>query len=594
MQFAVACFVLCLTVAAHAAILDEYVNAGPQYVRYELRPDLNLNGTSLDGKSSWSAVAVNMTSQQWLTAEDWGADWGGANAEWWHMMYIITPSVVAPNAKTGKWRSMYVTGGKNTDKAPAADDEDILGSAVIAMASQQVMVTLFHVPNVPIYLKSEPLPQPRLGEDDFLSHTMIMYMNYMRDGGSADSVKEGAWVPLLPMVKAGMAAISATEDILGDEQYSSKWTVTGASKRGWTAWLMGAVDATRPAEQRRIQAIAPIVLDGLNFHKFFHLHYGAYGGWSFAMRAFQDTGFTGRIDTPEMTALLNVMDPYVYLQRLKGLPKFVLDATGDEWFLPDDSRNWIDYALEVASPIHLGMIPDADHSMVTGLPSLLPNIATFFHNVARGRANPHISFKLDRQQGTMSLTVDDEFDALPRLVQMWHSQTCHSENGRRDFRMANQDAVTSEDRKCGCGPAFPGSDASNPNSAPQCFNLRTGIWANNTLTADLTIDPSGRTYTASVKPPLAIERRWEGFFMTVTFGDVAPSMKQQQEGMGDRKTGSNLGDADSCEMHLVGGRKSCLPVLKPGDMTVATPVVIVPDLLPFSCSGEECQGGALL
>ena len=52
-----------------------------------------------------------------------------------------------------------------------------------------------------------------------------------------------------------------------------------------------------PYTRQRVRAIAPLVLDGLNFHSFLHLHFGAYGGWSFAMRAFVDANFTGRIDT---------------------------------------------------------------------------------------------------------------------------------------------------------------------------------------------------------------------------------------------------------------------------------------------------------
>lgn len=36
---------------------------------------------------------------------------------------------------------------------------------------------------------------------------------------------------------------------------------TGASKRGWTTWLVGAVDTTR------VMAIVPIVLDAINFVK---------------------------------------------------------------------------------------------------------------------------------------------------------------------------------------------------------------------------------------------------------------------------------------------------------------------------------------
>ena len=269
------------------------------------------------------------------------------------------------------------------------------------------------MPNVPFYIRSEPAPQPRLTQDHALAHSFVHYLDYIQSGGTESNLPAAEWILLLPMVKSGFAAMAAVDHFLSPSDTADtttaaaaavNWQVTGASKRGWVSWLMGAVDAARPEPQRVIRSIAPIVLDGLNFHEFFHLHFGIYGGWSFPMEAFVEVGFTGRIDSPEMKSLLKVMDPYNYLDRMKGLPKLVSDATGDEWFVPDDARHWIERAKEYG-PVSLSMIPDAEHSMITGLPSLLPNLGSFFHNVASGRVNPSISWTADYDAGKVSASL---------------------------------------------------------------------------------------------------------------------------------------------------------------------------------------------
>ena len=93
--------------------------------------------------------------------------------------------------------------------------------------------------------------QPIFGmrEDDLIAHTFEQYVKT----GEAD------WPLLLPMVKSVVRAMDATQVYATDSWDLSieEFTVTGASKRGWTTWLTAAVDP-------RVTALAPMVIDMLN------------------------------------------------------------------------------------------------------------------------------------------------------------------------------------------------------------------------------------------------------------------------------------------------------------------------------------------
>lgn len=79
------------------------------------------------------------------------------------------------------------------------------------------------------------------------------------------------------MVKASLRAMDATAEFMNKElpQLGCQldyFAVSGASKRGWTTWLVGAVDP------KRVMAIAPVVLDAINFVAVEHHEYRSYGG----------------------------------------------------------------------------------------------------------------------------------------------------------------------------------------------------------------------------------------------------------------------------------------------------------------------------
>ena len=128
--------------------------------------------------------------------------------------------------------------------------------------------------------------------------------------------------------------------------------MSGASKRGWTTWTTAAVD-------RRVVAIAPLVIDLLNVEPSFIHHWRAYGFWAPAVKDYVEHGIMDWRGTPQFRALMRLVEPFEYRARLT-MPKLLINASGDQFFLPDSSQF---YVRDLPGETALRYVPNADHSL---------------------------------------------------------------------------------------------------------------------------------------------------------------------------------------------------------------------------------------
>jgi len=104
---------------------------------------------------------------------------------------------------------------------------------------------------------------------------------------------------IAPMVKAthkillGVQEFLKQEDIADLAQKDNGWYVLGASKRGWTAWLVGAVTCPSCVN---IKGLAPLVPIMPNLREELHRMWTAYQGFSFAFQPYMDTDLIKNLD----------------------------------------------------------------------------------------------------------------------------------------------------------------------------------------------------------------------------------------------------------------------------------------------------------
>ncbi|WP_397423532.1 PhoPQ-activated protein PqaA family protein, partial [Phenylobacterium sp.] len=224
----------------------------------------------------------------------------------------------------------------------------------------------------------------------------------------------------LPMVKSGTQAMTAVQDFIkadtGGKLNIDGFVVAGGSKRGWTTWLVGAVD-------KRVVGIVPIVINVLSVNDTAIHHWRALGYFSPALQDYVDAGLIpGQIGKPSLEGVNLIEDPLNYQDRATmKIPKYVINAVGDEYFPPDNTR----YGYSrVAQPKRLRMIPNSKHS--TAGTDIMDSITAFHDAILNERAMPDYAWKV-RADGAIVVTPKGK----PAEVLLWQGTNAKD----RDFRV---------------------------------------------------------------------------------------------------------------------------------------------------------------
>jgi PhoPQ-activated pathogenicity-related protein len=193
--------------------LDKYVMAPDDFAGYTPYPK------TYKGRG-WTAYVLSFTSQAWKASVS-------SRPVWQHWL-----TVCVPDKTTHTTAAMYMDG---PDNSPTPQDTLYFAFDMMCSAMHGVVAYLQQIPNQPLAFPDHP---DGLTEDDLIAYGWRKFLN----GSAVDP----EWLLRLPMTKAGVNAMTAVQLYIAKNHAQippiKDFLVCGASKRGWTAWTVAAVD----------------------------------------------------------------------------------------------------------------------------------------------------------------------------------------------------------------------------------------------------------------------------------------------------------------------------------------------------------------
>lgn len=368
--------------AAEKSPLQTYVDRKDDAFRWVKRGEGSIGATGY--------VELTLTSQRWK------------DTLWQHRLFIIRPSTAEKETKHallviegGNWHPRY---GRPPERPERLPGEAPLFAAIAEKLGTPVAV-LLQVPHQPIFRGKV--------EDQAIAYT---FAQFLKTG-------DPQWPLLMPMVKSAVAGMDAVQQFAKRnwEMDIEAFTVTGASKRGWTTWLTGAVD-------ERATAIAPMVIDILDLGPQMKHQVDAWGNYSRMIHDYTDLGLQKHLETKAGVALRKIVDPISYRRQLTQ-PKLIILGTNDDYW-PVDALNL--YWDQLEGEKYILYVPNNRHGL-RDFGRLVGSMHALHQHSNGGPKLPKLTW--DFQETGEAVTLRVASSVKPRRVRAW---VAHAPE--RDFR----------------------------------------------------------------------------------------------------------------------------------------------------------------
>ena len=358
--------------------LQAYLHNSDKSFKWEVNDKKNINGVTI--------YRIIFQSQKWR------------DINWNHEMFIMVPDLLKYNDAL-----LFITGGSLKNENPNTHEwtEDLTTSlSKIAKTNMAIVALLWQVPNQPLY--------DDLTEDALISYTLH---NYQND-------HDFSWPLLFPMTKSAVRAMDVVQAFAKKEikKKVEHFVISGASKRGWTTWLTGAND-------KRVKAICPMVIDMLNMSVNIPYHKVVWGSYSIEIEDYVKLGLAQEFGNGKNNDLVKMIDPYSYRKTLT-MPKMIFMGTNDPYWPADAIKNYID---SIPGDNHICYTPNAAHDL-GDKKKALTTLSAFLGTTVTNGKYPICKSNISEQNGTITLKIK----ATPEMLQnaiLWYA-----DSNDQDFR----------------------------------------------------------------------------------------------------------------------------------------------------------------
>jgi len=341
---------------------------------------------------------LHMVSQKWK------------EMTWKHVVWVIVPNkaIEKPQDPSSRSAILLVDGG-GWRKEWGEDAPPLIQPR----AEFQVLKGIAEATGSPAIVVSQVPFQPMLGdlnEDALIAETFKRFIQ-----GEGDD-----WPLLMPMVRSAVRAMDTAQKFAKDEHQLQidKFTITGASKRGWTTWLTSAVDS-------RIHALAPMVIDMLNMPVQMEHQKATWGTYSDEIGDYTELSLQKFMKTKQGESLIQIVDPYRYRDRIDQ-PKLLIFGTNDRYWPLDACNN---YWAELRGEKYLLYTPNQGHS-IQDIARVAGSICALHKSRCGQGVLPKLDWKTDLKDGRIHLSMQCDTD--PQETSIWIARS-----DTRDFRNAS-------------------------------------------------------------------------------------------------------------------------------------------------------------
>ncbi len=288
--------------------------------------------------------------------------------KWEHHLQIFRPSKLAyPHFCT--MRNMGGDGGPEWEQV----------GTLVAKGSGAIYACVYNNPNQPLY-------------DGRTEDSLIVYTwdRFLQTG-------DETWPLHFPMCKAVIKAMDAVQAYTKQEGLPllTDFMVTGESKRGWTTWLAGA------SQDKRIKAIAPMVIDTLNVAKQMPHQLEAFSGTpSEQVGDYTAANMAHKLQTPRGKRLLEIEDPINYKDILT-LPKLLVLGTNDRYWAQDALNLYWD---DLKGPKWVSYTPNSGHGLEDRM-HVFGTMVAYIDSIASKRPLPKMKWQYSEVTNGVDLFV---------------------------------------------------------------------------------------------------------------------------------------------------------------------------------------------